>query len=425
MHFVSPPPPGWPAILDVSPQRCFIKAIDDTGVLRDAKLKWVSLGRDPDTLVTDLRHYEFIYPFEREYSWEELKAIWRINFWRIIDAHYLQEFAPYVDMLEELNEYYDTRMALDEDLLLPYLSSAQAAVMVWNGEFRGKTVHPPGGGEGHIPDRCRLIIGNSPVGNDIPRDFFKLAIDSGSVLGYHPYAKWEGRSRDPQDFRYHSGRWHYLEQAYGLKPVWAFTECGPYLDSGRGWRSGDCMGADLPLLVEGMRAWVQDVQATDAYREGRILGPGAMFTSGGFGWEMYQYTSPELVEVYRMFAMEWQPGDGSMDETTRAEIAALAQAILDKVRPGAWYTLWPIGVLTPPRTLAAPGKALTFYKRDFTPMSPQPLLDASGQPRVITWTMSATEHVVVTGVHLLRVVDLAGTEGDWYVAAMDVSPGTG
>ena len=90
--------------------------------------------------------------------------------------------------------------------------------------------------------------------------------------------------------------------------------------------------------------------------------------------------------------------------------------------PPAWYELWPVGVISPTRTLEAPGVPVVFYKRDGTPMVPQPLLDAQGQPRPVTWTMQVSENVFVQGLSLLRVVDNAGSVPDWYVRAVDVVP---
>lgn len=91
--------------------------------------------------------------------------------------------------------------------------------------------------------------------------------------------------------------------------------------------------------------------------------------------------------------------------------------------PPPYYTTWPMGVLEPTRTLAAPGRVVDFFKRDGQPFVPYPLRDAAGNPRPITWPMQASEHVVVGGVHLLRVLDREGTDNDWYVRAADVTPG--
>jgi hypothetical protein len=331
-------------------------------MLVDAKAEWARLGRDPAKLHTDFRHFDFIYPFERPYSFAELKDIWRANFRRFIDRTYLERYAAHIDSCETLNEYYDTRMAHDSAFLAPYLASAQAAVAVWESEFRGRVVTSADGGHGLIPASCRLVIGNSPVGNDIAREFFALAVDSDNILGVHPYSKWEHKQRDPQDFRFHSGRWNWDEQEYGIKPVYAFTECGPYLDAANGWRYSDCMGGDMGLLLGGMRDWVRDVANTDAYREGRILGPGAFFTSGGFGWEMYQYKTDELIELYKMLAVEWKPPapqEDPMDEVLKTKIREHAQAILDLLEPPAPAPLFQVRIIVPVLNIRS-GPAVTY-----------------------------------------------------------------
>lgn len=91
--------------------------------------------------------------------------------------------------------------------------------------------------------------------------------------------------------------------------------------------------------------------------------------------------------------------------------------------PPRWFETWPMGVLDPMRTLANPNAVITFYRRTGVPFSPQPLLDASGSPRKVEWEMQASEHVLVGGFDLLRVVDKAGDTDDWYVRALDVLPG--
>lgn len=406
MHFQSPIQ-NWPRILAVAPERCFIKAFEG-GMLAEAKAEWVRLGRDPAKLHTDFRFFDFIYPFDRAYSFAELKDIWRANFRRFVDRTYLERFAGHVDSVEELNEYYDTRMAHDSALLAPFLASAQAAVAVWNDEFRGRVVTSADGGQGLIPANCRLVIGNSPVGNDIAREFYALAVASDNILGVHPYSKWEHRTRDPQDFRFHSGRWNWDEQAYGIKPVYAFTECGPYLSAAEGWRYADCMGADMGLLLGGMRAWVQDVRTTFAYQEGRILGPGAFFTQGGFGWQMYQYTTDELVELYRMLAVEWRPPalqEIDVDTQIKAEIGQHANDILTLLWLDGKPVQWTIPAPPPP------GKLITFYHQNNTPFVPPKVIN-------VAWAMNVTAR---SGLMLL-VSDPAGTDNDLWVRAQDVRP---
>lgn len=326
MHMQTPVN-GWLDAVNELPEGGFVKGLG-VNILRDAKQRWTSLGRDPSKLIADYRHFNYIYPFDRLYSFDELKALWRVNFDRWVSGD-----LSFLDLAEELNEYFDERMVTDKVLLQPYLASAQAAVAVWNSEYRGK----------RVPDHCRLVIGNSPVGNSIPREFMQLAVDSDSVLGYHPYTKWHFKTRDPQDWRFHSGRWLFNEQEYGLKPLWAFTECGPYLGADEGWRHKDCLDNDLPLLVVAMKLWVTDLRGTAAYREGRILGTSAWFTSiVGEQWKFYQYDRAALVAVAQMMKHEWrQEWIMPFDPTTIAKVHELTRQIDELVDPTSH--VWKVG----------------------------------------------------------------------------------
>lgn len=339
MHFQSPIP-NWPEVFNYVPNAVFFKAFD-ASMLVEAKQRWTALGYDPKKLFTDFRYYDYFYPGEQPRSYQEYKDIWKANFLKFVDKTYLERYAPYVDMVEELNEYYDTRMVTDKELLKPLLMSAQAAVEVWNTQFRGRTVIA-GGGEGIIPMDCRLVIGNSPVGNDVPREFYQLAVDTDSYLGVHPYTKYTNKIRDSQDFRYHSGRWNWNEQEYGIKPVYAFTECGPYYDSGSGWRAPICQGGNEALLVESMRLWVKDVQTTAAYKEGRILGPGAWFTSGVMGWEDYQLQTGNLVAIMKMMKDNWKQEEKVtviVDPVKRARALAILEELESLVSGVVKHTL--------------------------------------------------------------------------------------
>lgn len=399
--------PGWPDALRAMPDGYLVKAFDPS-VLREARQVWAAAGRNPAKLYTDYRHYDFIYPFDRHYSWEELKHIWRTNFRRFIDRTYLEQYTAYVDMVEELNEYYDTRMAHDPAILAPFLNNARAAVAIWNEEYRGKTVTSADGGRGEIPASCKLVIGNSPVGNDIAREFYQLAISSDNILGIHPYSKWHNSVRDPQDFRYHSGRPFFHESEYGLKPVYANTECGPYFDAAQGWRAGVCMGGNQDLLVSGMRAWIRDVATTAAYRDGRILGPGAFFTSGGGDqWRLYELETPQLLALAGMLRDEWHPGTGDdmppLDDVSRARIKVLAQEIIH-IAEGKWWLTLPL-----PFTIPAVNRDVTMYHADGSPFVPAKVLR-------VTWAMTVT---AVAG-DLLLVHNPDGTAGDLWVRGADL-----
>lgn len=313
MTHLQVPVPNWPDMLPHLPDDVVFKAFDGS-VLREAKQKWTALGRDPKRLKTVLRYFFTEYFFSDSLS--ECVSWWTNHYPKFIDGTYISQYAPYVDFVESLNEHTDSRMVTDKVLLKPHLTTEQAAVQVWNSTYRGKIV----------PDHVKLIIVNGPVGNDIPKEFFTLVIESDNVLGYHNYTKYLNKVRDPQDFRFHSGRWNVNELNYGLKPMWAFTEGGPYLDSAKGWRSPDVLDGDENLLVQANRLVIEDIQKTDAYLKGRILGPTCYFTSGGGeGWKLYELFTPQLIKLADMEKAIWHPGTGENDVNVNKVLAELTK----------------------------------------------------------------------------------------------------
>jgi hypothetical protein len=305
MH-IQRPTDGWLEALVAMPDGAYVKSVSDAGVLTAAHNAWTAAGRDPARLLTGYRHYDLYLP---KGDWESLKAQWRAMFFRFVDRTYLEQHAAHVGAVEELNEYFTNDSIYNTGELPLYLNSARAAVAVWNGEFRGRVVHSPDGGEGTIRADCRLILGNGFVTHDIPREMVQLAVDEDCIVGYHAYTKWSSGQRWPDDWPNHSGHFDTLEQRYGLRPAWAFTECGPYLGTHEGWRHPGCLGGDATKLVDAMRLWLRDVAATAAYRENRIYGTGAWFTVGaGVDWDWYELRGPELLALAQMAAQEWAPG---------------------------------------------------------------------------------------------------------------------
>ena len=77
------------------------------------------------------------------------------------------------------------------------------------------------------------------------------------------------------------------------------------------------MGGDRNLLISGMRDWIIDLKTTSAYQEGRILGPGAWFTSkqpsDNERWRNYLLWESELMPLAEMCAQEWHPGSTEPD----------------------------------------------------------------------------------------------------------------
>jgi hypothetical protein len=219
---------NWDKALVKMPDYTLLKAVNDASILIDGRNKWIAAGRDPAKLFLDHRYVTFYYPdfdgADQDKTLDEYKIIWRANFAKTIDATYYTKYAPYIRLVEELNEYTDTRMITDKALLAPRLRSARAAVLVWNAEYRGRN---------GIPDDARLVVCNSPVGNDIPIEYFQLCRDEDAVLGVRTYTHWVNKVRDPEDFRYHSGRPFFNEQEYGIKVDYVLGETGP-----RAWKTG-------------------------------------------------------------------------------------------------------------------------------------------------------------------------------------------
>lgn len=302
---------GWTEGLVRMPDMALLKAVGDPAILTDGVAKWTAAGRDRSKLHPSFRYADYEYPdWNRTYTWEELCDLWRRNIRKFVDGTYLLRHVSNVKSVAECNEYTDTRMVTNKELLAPRIASARAFVHVWNTEYRGRVIQVEGV-EAMIPADCRPVICDSPVGNDIPIEYFQLAVDEDAILGVHAYTKWWNKVRDAGDFRWHSGRFHFNEQAYGIKPLIMISESGPYNGStDGGWRHTSCMGGDEELLKQGMTAWFKDLATTDAYKEGRLIGPGAWFTTSNdkTKWQYYKLYKEQLVDIANIAMDLWHPG---------------------------------------------------------------------------------------------------------------------
>lgn len=326
MHFQSGVS-AWPTALVKMPDGALCKSVDNPGLLREAKQAWATAGRDPAKLFTLYRHHNVS---TAEGDWQAALAHWRRMFARWVDRTYLEQYAPFVDYVSEANEYSATSTWTNPADKAKVLQNVRAAVTVWNGEYRGKVVHSADGGQGLIPAHCRLALLAGPVGNDIPREIYQLAVSEDSPIDYHAYCHCFNGQRSPFDWVDHSGRVFRHEQEYGIKPRYIFGESSPYLGVFEGWRHPQVLRGELPKLVAVMRAWVRDMQQTPAYREGRIIGPGAWFTSGGGPtWQWYALETPELSALADMLRDEWKPGETPVDEPVKTQVKWHALYIYD------------------------------------------------------------------------------------------------
>ena len=397
MHFQQSTP-GWTQALLAMPDGAVVKAFDG-GLLKEAKLVWTAAGRDPQKLITVLRHFD-VYTAPAG-TFQEALSHWRAMYARWADATFFEQYAPFVDIVSESNEYtaWSTWQSAGETQKA--LNNVAAAAAVWNLDYRGQH---------GIGDHCRVALLASPVSNGWPKAVTQIAVDTDNCLDYHAYCYAPNGARAADCWRNHSGLWHFIEQEHGLRPRWLFGESGPYRDAQMGWRHPLCLNGDEARLVSVMEAWWRDVATTAAYREGRIAGPGCWFTSGNVGWEWYQLDAGQLTKLAAACRGLWAPGEGG--DMDAIKVAEWARLILAEAT-GEWWQAWPDGVYpSPGRPLAAPNKVMTFYHADGAPFVPQPITAP------VTWTM----WVVEKRGNLLNVLDKAGTANDWFVKAQDVTP---
>jgi len=305
MH-IQQPVNDWPNALLKMPDYSVVKSVDNPSLLREAKQRWAAAGRDPAKLWTIYRHFN-VHTAPRS-NWNNALDHWRRMYARWVDATYLREYASYVDFVSESNEYTsDTTWASPEEKFFA-LQNVRAAAHVWRNDYQGKTVQSADGGQGLIPESCRLALLAGTVANTIPREVFEIALTFDYPIDYHAYTFYPGGVRAADDWANHSGRWDRHERQYGLKPRWLFGESGPYVDRGGGWRV--CLGGDENRLVTAMQAWWRDCATTAAYREGRLIGAGCWFTSGGasLGWPDYELETPQLINLADALRPMWRPG---------------------------------------------------------------------------------------------------------------------
>lgn len=304
---------GWTLALLQMPDYSVLKGFD-AGLLRDGKLKWAEAGRDPKKLITVLRHSDFTTA-PRNATWLEAKAHIRKQFYNFVDGTYLREYAAFVDVVSEANEYWTDTTWTDSDKGAGVKQHFRAVWTVWNDEFRGKTVtNPNDGGTGFIPADCRVALGAVTVSFKFPRDMLAEVVASDNVADMHCYMQCSNGVRVANDWRDHSGLFDVQEQETGLRPRWLFGESGPYLNTDFGWRHPSCLNANEDALVLNMKAWWNDLSKTSAYQQGRLLGAGCWFTSGHVGWQYYQLETPQLIKLADALRPIWKPGDDIVDK---------------------------------------------------------------------------------------------------------------
>lgn len=336
------PVTDWPQALDRLPPGTTIKSVDRGDLLVETRAHLPSA-------FTVLRHWNDNYAWTTD--WETAKVLAREWFDSFIDGTFKDHYAPFVSAVSERNEYSSHVLPYGE--LIMRILWAQAASTVWATEYRTQSEL----------EHIRLILMDNAVGNDLPREVAVTAIDNGDLLGYHPYiavyapggrssgsefemrqyARTNFRELDmpyiipdgylkagaygieserrsgepsPNEWEWASGRWHFMEQAWGLKPDWILTEAGPvrdasgtgWLQPNDGWRHNDVCNADIDKLLVLMDYWLDNIKTTPAYQEGRLYGYHLFTTGGGDTWDLFEFKQPELNDLADWHKNNWKPG---------------------------------------------------------------------------------------------------------------------
>lgn len=283
---------GWTEAIERLPDKSIIKAVDRGDLLRTVK-------QINPHIKTALRHW---YDGDQHFggSVEDNRNRARQFFSTFIDGTFREQYAAHVNIVVEFNEYLassHTGAELDDRLRW-----AEAVAWVWSNEYRSQPDY----------EHIRLALLSVPVGNDIDVRFAEIAAEYDCIVSYHAYDHYMSGERDPGSWRWHCGRWHYMEQEWPahLRPTWMFGEAGPYASVTGGWRDSKVLGGDREAYVEAVRRWVREIKGTAAYAEGRVLGFNLFTTARAGGvFDLYRTNQPEMNMLAEMLAEEWQPGN--------------------------------------------------------------------------------------------------------------------
>lgn len=277
---------NWLDAIKELPAGAPVLAVDNVHMLRDAKI--VNSG-----VLTIFRKKINEQAFTPNF--EEAKQKARDYFNTFIDGTWQQqELWRYVDVVKEWNEYVaSSQNEAERQLIITWL---KAVTQVWNNEYRNTAKV----GYRDIPLACLSVA----IGNDIDPRYAKIIADSGNIISYHNYTHFENGQRDPEDWRYHSGRWAYMDAqflAQGIKCRWISTEGGIYEGVYDGWKSAKTVNGSLQRYIdECIKYQLDNVAAWNKANGNRYLGS-VLFTFGNTGsWPMYELNTGEMVEIAKV-----------------------------------------------------------------------------------------------------------------------------
>ena len=288
--------PGWDECIPRLPDKVLIKTVDRGDMLRTAKQ--IRPG-----CITLLRHH---YDDNQTYDFASYatKLDRAKNYFdSFLDGTFYEQYKNYVDIIGLWNEVWAESQTAAEKA--DRIEQERAFLEVFNRDHKGR-----------LPAHVRLQLSSAAVGNSQPIEMYRLSRDTGHYLGYHPYTWWGDIDGDG-DYERAANDWTDLsglcfedERRYGVKAFYCLDEGGPFESAVTGWRSSKCLGNDIGRYVTAIRELILDIAETPAYKEGRVVGPVALFTTGRTQpiWGSFWTEQPELNALADMFRTEWEPG---------------------------------------------------------------------------------------------------------------------
>jgi hypothetical protein len=249
---------NWLDAIKIFPAGTPFLSVNDVHMLRDAK------GVNPG-LRTIFRKKIDVQAFTPDYEQAKQKA--RDYFNSFIDGTWQQQgLWQFVDIIKEWNEYVaSSQNEAERQLIITWLN---AVTTVWNQEYRGKLI--VGGRD--IPLACLSVA----IGNDIDHRYAKIIADSGNIISYHNYTHFFDGKRDPEDWKYHSGRWTEMDKVFlaqGIQAKWISTEGGIYEGVYDGWKSSKTVSGNLQRYIdECIKYQLEKVSAWNKANGNRYLG---------------------------------------------------------------------------------------------------------------------------------------------------------
>ena len=172
----------WPDAIRAMQPTAWFKFMDDVAMAKDAK------AANPTVKVVGRFWRDSMQQFSQDWDASIQKARDFIGTW--LNESFL-EFAPYIDAVEDFNEYWAVSHT-------PYETQAritwiQALVSVWENEILSQQKYA------HL-ERIKWCLGNAAIGNDMPWQVAEVACNADSgphYIGYHGYVSVVSKDYQP------------------------------------------------------------------------------------------------------------------------------------------------------------------------------------------------------------------------------------